>query len=318
MRLNQCLLLLSLTMAAVRAIRTQVVCSRTGAPWDSSAVVKAIVCDLDGTLLNSSKEVTERTFKAVEAARERGITFIPASGRSRPGIIAVLKDKFGEEITKSPMVTQNGLRVYGWDDEMLHESFITPEAAKMTVEYWREHVRDADITMLGSCGDGMVYEGADARARAYKNVERVEIKEMDDLVAAVEDGLKLNRLFFWGSSREAVQPFRPGLAELIGDAATLTSGLPNMIEVLPAGASKGHGLGHLLDNLSIDADQVMALGDEENDREMLASVGIGIAMGLDNKILKGHASHMTPSSDEDGVALAIEQIALEAVTLVMP
>jgi hypothetical protein len=91
-----------------------------------------------------------------------------------------------------------------------------------------------------------------------------------------------------------------------------------MLEVLPPNGSKGDALRVLLDELNIPAEQVMALGDGENDIEMLQLAGIGVAVGNASPLLKAVADQVVASNDDDGVAEAIERFVLHRTVEVPP
>ena len=92
--------------------------------------------------------------------------------------------------------------------------------------------------------------------------------------------------------------------------ATVTQAVPEYIEVLPLGASKGRGVQMLLDDLGILPEEMMAIGDGENDLEMLQMAGIGIAMGNGRTAVKAIADYIVSDNNHSGVAEAIEKFAL--------
>ena len=81
-------------------------------------------------------------------------------------------------------------------------------------------------------------------------------------------------------------------------------------QVLPLGASKGSGLAWLLNHMDISAENVLAMGDGENDLEMLQMVGVGVAMGNAGPKVKAIADAVVASNDNDGVAEAIRRFVL--------
>lgn len=93
--------------------------------------------------------------------------------------------------------------------------------------------------------------------------------------------------------------------------ASLTTAIPGMLELLPEGASKGAGVQWLLDRLGVDRERCMALGDGENDVEMLKICGLGVAVGNAGAAAKSVADVVVNSNDEDGVAQAIEKYVLQ-------
>ena len=90
----------------------------------------------------------------------------------------------------------------------------------------------------------------------------------------------------------------------------MTQALDWTLEVLPARTSKAEGLRRLLEHLQINPRRVMAVGDGENDIEMMRMVGLPVAMGNAMQPLKRHVAYVTASNAEDGVAKAIREHAL--------
>lgn len=88
--------------------------------------------------------------------------------------------------------------------------------------------------------------------------------------------------------------------------------------MLPLGASKGVGVQWLLQHLGVSPSEVMALGDGENDIEMLQLVGLGVAMGNAGPKVKSVAKVVVGKNDEDGVAQAIQQYVLSEATVAQP
>jgi Cof subfamily protein (haloacid dehalogenase superfamily) len=107
------------------------------------------------------------------------------------------------------------------------------------------------------------------------------------------------------STKERIDQIRPQLEQTIGQEATIVQALDYMVEILPPGASKGDGLRRVLAHLQIDPARVMALGDGENDVEMLQLAGLGVAMGNAMPAAQQAADVITATNDEDGVAQAL-------------
>ena len=92
---------------------------------------------------------------------------------------------------------------------------------------------------------------------------------------------------------------------------SLTSALPGMLEVLPVGASKGEAVARLLRDLGIRPEEVVALGDGENDVELLELAGVGVAMGNASPAAVRAAQHQVAANDADGWAEAVDRFVLE-------
>eukprot|EP00271_Cylindrocystis_brebissonii_P021249 TRINITY_DN7481_c0_g2_i1.p1 TRINITY_DN7481_c0_g2~~TRINITY_DN7481_c0_g2_i1.p1 ORF type:complete len:148 (-),score=25.52 TRINITY_DN7481_c0_g2_i1:421-864(-) len=105
---------------------------------------------------------------------------------------------------------------------------------------------------------------------------------------------------------------RPRLSALLGDTAELVTALNGMLEVLPAGASKAKGVAWVLDYLGgLPATELMAIGDGENDIEMLQMARVGVAMGNAGPVVKRAANQFTDSNDDEGFAKAVETFVME-------
>ncbi|CAM9243283.1 unnamed protein product [Choristocarpus tenellus] len=293
-------------------------CARTGERYKheflSGRRIRAVISDLDGTLLNSGKEVSKRTLEVIQKARTQGVMFIPASGRNWNGIFNVLGE-LGVELRQNgtPVVCMNGLAVYGPGEGdhggIIHERVLGADLASRVVDFWRSHplAAAAGVSLVGSCGREVVCEKLDERTERYPDLKEPLPVEVGPLDVAVQEGMKLNRLFFWGSSREEVDAFRSDLAAFLdGYPSELTRGIPEMLEVLPPGSSKGTGVEALLLHLGISPEEVVALGDEENDLDMLRMVGYGVCMGQASTLVREASRFVAPTNDMDGVAVAIE------------
>ncbi|MEM6285466.1 MAG: HAD-IIB family hydrolase, partial [Chloroflexota bacterium] len=102
-------------------------------------------------------------------------------------------------------------------------------------------------------------------------------------------------------------------AQINGKARLMNGGVGHQVEVLPPGASKGTALKSLLREMKIDPKNVMAIGDAENDVEMVRLAGVGVAVGNAQQMLKDAADVITVTNDEDGVAQIIEKYVTQTV-----
>lgn len=113
------------------------------------------------------------------------------------------------------------------------------------------------------------------------------------------------------SDEDSIPALRAALEEALrGQPARVVKALDWTLEILPARTSKAAGLRRLLDALDIAPRRVMAVGDGENDIEMMRMVGLPVAMGNATPLLKKHVAFVTASNSEDGVAKAILEHAL--------
>ncbi|MEM8858707.1 MAG: HAD-IIB family hydrolase, partial [Chloroflexota bacterium] len=106
-------------------------------------------------------------------------------------------------------------------------------------------------------------------------------------------------------AHDFLQDFKLKLIDEFGQAAHFVFSLETVLEVVPAGSSKGNGVSKALEVLGMTADEVMAFGDGDNDIEMLDMMGIGVAMGNGTSAAKAAADYVTLSNDDDGIVHAL-------------
>ena len=127
------------------------------------------------------------------------------------------------------------------------------------------------------------------------------------LKSLLKNGILVNKLILLGSQQKLLS-IRDSLESVVQSIATLTTAVPEMLEVLPFGASKGAGVLKFLQHLDLPTESCIAFGDGENDIEMLQYVKVGVAMQNAKPLLKSVANGITLSNDEDGVAHGIKLI----------
>ncbi|KAJ7520298.1 hypothetical protein O6H91_20G077400 [Diphasiastrum complanatum] len=265
---------------------------------------------MDGTLLNSSSKVTQRTAKAVRAAIQHGVQVVIATGKTRPAAIRALRavgleGEGGAISTTSPGVFLQGLLVYGTGGSLLHKHTLNLDLCEEGFLFSMEH----NIPLVGFCGDTCV---TPFEHRLVDAIHNVYYEPKAEAISFLEDFRResIQKLLFYSTSETIANFVRPHWLSVTQGRATVTQALPEMLEILPRGASKGAGVKMLLDELRISPNEVMAIGDGENDIEMLKLVGLGVVMGNGAAQTIAVADAKVGSNDEDGVAEAIERYIL--------
>lgn len=271
--------------------------------------IKMIGLDLDGTLLNSKKELTSYTKSVLEEALAKGITVLVATGRPISGI--------PEEILKIPgmkyAVTANGARVLEIESgNVVAENMIPVETAKEALnllskfdtihEFFRNGVGYTSKSIVRA------YEYFDnpSMAEYFINTRKVVKNVLQALLESEEPVDKVQWIF--NDPAEKKEAFLC-LKQIEG--ITITEALGNNLEINKEGVDKGNALVALGKLLGIKREEIMACGDGMNDYEMLKTVGFAVAMENGHGALKEIADYVTVSNDEDGVAKAILKFALE-------
>lgn len=274
--------------------------------------IRLITCDCDGTLLNASCSTSDVNIATVRAAIAAGVRFVAATGKSRYGALKSM-GALGDDLRAAypdgvPGVFLQGLNVFGDDGSMLYEHTVTPDLARAIVA----EARLVGSSLIAYSGDRILCEKADALTDLLPTYAE-PVPEVIGTWESVLDSVPLNKFIYLGPA-DKITALRPAVEAAVGTHATLTQALPDMLEVLPPGASKGDGVRRLLEGAfgGVDPAAVLALGDAENDLTMFELVGTSVAMANALPALKELATAVTVGTNvEDGVAEAIRALVLD-------
>lgn len=266
--------------------------------------IKLIVLDIDGTLLNSQLELSERNEQTLKAAMAEDVQVVLATGKTRNAGVKLI-DTLG---LTTPGIYLQGLTIYEPDGSIAYQQTLDAAIARQVLTFGT----DRGFNFIAYSGTRMmIAEDAPEIVSGLERYHEPRAEVVGPLVNLLNH-MSLNKLMAIGEPR-AITALRWQLqAQLDGAARIMQAGLPNMLEILPLGASKGAALRHLLKNmLHVDPANVMAMGDAENDMEMLQVAGLGVAIGNADAPLKKIARYVVGTNDEDGVAEAVERFVLK-------
>ena len=287
-------------------------------------MIRLVALDLDGTLLDSRGHLSARNRAAITAARERGVGVALVTGRrfrdARP-----LALELGLDV---PVIAHNGaLTKHAHSLETVAAVLMPVGAARAVVRVGRAHGADALVSDDHVGAGLLVYDhvspGNTALARYIEWSRRVVGEEAAAAIRQVEsldaylDHDPLHVAFSGGcAAMERLSEVFKG--ELGGSVRLLLTLYPKMdfalLDVLHPEASKGAGLAAVAAEQGLTREEVLAVGDNFNDLEMLEWAGTGVLMGNADPAL--HATgrfHATATNDDGGVADAIEKFVLEEV-----
>lgn len=264
---------------------------------------KAVVSDLDGTLLNGSHEIDEFTKETVSAVIDKGIKFYIATGRSYSGAKAIM-DKLGLKI---PLITSNGARIM---DEEGKEIYINNLEKK-----YSDSILDIDYKKKGESIVLNVYSGNDwyvteDRREFYMkiNPKRTffpEVTTLEDLKTK-----EFTKIFFLGEHDELLE-LEKEIEEVTKGEVNIAFVLEHCLEIFSKESDKANAAKFLLKRDGIDIKDAVSFGDGENDYEMLTMAGKGFIMG--NALYK--LKNMMPedfeiigTNNEDGEAKKLVEI----------
>jgi len=266
--------------------------------------IKLIAIDVDGTLLNNKLEMSPRVEAALLAAIEQGVHVVLATGKTRNAVQAYIKKL---DLNEAGIFVQ-GLMVYDAEGKTLHSQTLEPRIARQVITM----AEDRGFQMLA-------YSGSRILVKAHNRFLEESVTKYQEMppeaVGALQNILydtPVNKLIAVGDPH-AIKGLRWQLKALVGGAAKLTqAAVPEHLEILPPSGSKGAALKVVCKHYKISPDIVLAIGDAENDIEMIQFAGLGVAMGNGAQIVKDAAKVTVASNDEDGLAEAIEKYVLKA------
>ena len=255
--------------------------------------------DVDGTLLNSQGQLTERTVTAISSARDKGATVILATGRSWSELQYVIDAIPDIEYA----ICTNGLEAYNRLGEVLYTEQIQPDLARELVATIRSSIHGVAIGAgIGSelFAEPKVIEGM------VPGIEITSDRLVDDIAQVLTQDVR-DLLIYHPSYVNKLDDLLTKVKDVIVDDRVdiVYSGLP-MIEIVPAGSGKGTCLAWLTQQLELKQENVFAFGDGMNDLSMLKWAGTGVAMGQSQQRVKASADLIIGSVDEEGIAEWIE------------
>lgn len=263
---------------------------------------KLVAFDMDGTLLNGEHALSPRTIRAVQAASERGLHVLLATGRmasavrshlellQTPGLVvshngAVVKDLYTQEIWHSESIAQEVV------DHVLHMI----ENIAVTAVHFNY---DEEILLM--------------HANNHSNDFARDLGVALTYVASLHERTDCPTSILFMDRKEVCEKLLVGLQAVCPDAFDYVLIPWNeerwQFQLLPARTSKGAGVLRVADKLGIRPEEIISFGDSYNDMELIAQTGMGIAMGNAVPELKQAARLVTLSHVDDGVAAALEAL----------
>jgi hypothetical protein len=274
---------------------------------------RLLALDIDGTLLDSDKDVSARTRAAIAAAREQGVQLVLVTGRRYPAARRVAEALGGAV----PLVLHNGALIVE-AGSVLRCHPLSRAAAANAVRLGRRHGADA-VVHAGQRGEGrLLFERVspgNPLLADYLDRSGADVLRVADLLTELQSNEDPMQVMFAGAA-EAMEALLAPLGHALGDEARLErTTYPRygvaIIDVLHPEVGKAGALAFLQERWGFAAGETLAIGDNWNDREMLERAGLGLVMGNADPALRALGLPVLPSNDEDGVAVALETYVLK-------
>jgi len=262
-------------------------------------MIKAVFIDIDETLTNSQREVTEKTKLEIKKCVENGVKIILTSGRSRREAM-----DFQEQIGTSPyIVSSNGASAYDAENGVeIYNERIDPQMVLQLIKYSRENgyrikLNYKDLLVMNEAA----YPDEKDKEVSYEELERVAVEEQ--VVQCVITSTDFEKMRFF---RDYIKN------ECVGTAVANESKRfknPDLkpsrnyyCDVASVKVSKGNAVKAVCEYFEIKPEEIVTIGDGENDLSMFELTPNSVAMGNSLPEIKEKANYVTDSNDEDGVA----------------
>lgn len=264
-------------------------------------MIKAIVCDLDGTLLSADHRISDFTKEVVGEIKSRGIEILIATGRHHLDAISFQR-VLGLDTC---LVSSNGAKVHDENNCEIVSDNISPTIAEPILKLEvdpsiRSNIYNNDIWYANKTIESLksfyIESGFFPIVQPMKELVGKEVTKFF-FISETEDTFRLNNL-------------EKELARQFGHLIDLTFSLPTCLEILKKGVSKGAAVEKVLKNKGIRMDETIAFGDGLNDLEMLSMVKTGYIMGNGSPRLK-HSLPNNPiigNNNEDGLAKKLQEL----------
>ncbi len=270
--------------------------------------IKLVVCDLDDTLLNDQKKITEHTQQILKKVKEMGIAVCFASGRD-----AQMMSVYDKQIGGCDYVlSDNGAMVQDRAKNILHSSFLAEEDAAKILTYLNEH----QMTFMMYSAEEMYF--SEASENLKKRIENYEVLSQE-----IGYPVKLNVKEFYRDSpvmgygtaakivayekEECVLRGFMQFLDTLPDVHCESTGY-GLMGTFQKNVSKKTALKKIMQNMGIDSSNVCVFGDYDNDLSMFECAKYTVCMANGVQSLKDAASFITASNNEDGVAIYLENV----------
>ena len=271
--------------------------------------IKLVAFDLDGTLLNSKKELTPATLEALEKAASMGIEIVPATGRFWGAIPEFLRNIKSIHYA----ITINGAEVFDVLNSKSLTKFEIPPQRALNMMF---AFNDIPNIIYDCIIDGKGY----MKREFFEKIPDFMVGEWQSrLVADFRTPLESENYYEFVKNSKGIQKVQiftldKDLRENLLKALPIvfrknifTSSIQNNIEINDINANKGSGLKFLAEYLNIPIENTLAFGDGLNDISMIKNAGVGVAMGNSCKEILDAADFVTTDCDNDGVAEGIKK-----------
>ena len=259
-------------------------------------MIKLFVTDIDGTLLVPGQKIPQKNIEAVHKMVAAGVKVVIATGRMHSAALLVAA-QLGVPV---PIISYNGAVIKSSSGEMIHAQYMDEEKILALINFFEER----DWYLQSYSDDTLYVPERGEGAKFYEmmlNVTAVEVG-WDGLHGIIKDVPKLLSV---SATPEETDEKLAAVEKNFGGQIEITRSAPRFCEFMPLGVSKASAIKILADKFGIANEEILAIGDSDNDLQMITSVGCGVAMGNAVPAVKAACSRITDTCENCGFAKAV-------------
>lgn len=268
---------------------------------------KLVAIDLDGTLVTDNKELTSKTVETIKKASEKGVKIMISSGRAFYRLEKFIDELGLRKENQCTSCFNGGMIVENITKKMLYSKSLEAEEVKELIQLGK--TLELPI-MIYTKDVHCVEKIPDVVQKNIKNLKGMNLKKVCfDEMNFNEEANYIYKVCFIDKPEKIIEK-RKEIPKEFFKKYEITSSVPEYLEIVKKGITKSEAIKFIMKLYDIKQEEVMAIGDGENDIEMLSFAGLGIAMENAKDDVKKFADDVTTSNNDDGVANAIEKYIL--------
>lgn len=270
---------------------------------------KMICIDMDGTLLNDDKNISSRNHEALKMAQEKGVKVVVSTGR-----LFTSANNYADAIgIKVPVISSNGAYIREKDrDEVIYENKLDLDKCKKIIDIAYKYDTTVYVNTITSViatdinGSTEFYRKINSTLPPDRRIEIIIAKNWEEAFSKYKDSII--KCLVSTEEYEKLDKIREEILSAVD--VEIASSAINNIEIMNKGVSKGRAVEILGLFYNINKEEIICIGDSENDISMLKFAGLGVAMGNADDKVKSIANYVTDTNNNDGVAKVIEKFIL--------
>ncbi|MBI9011733.1 MAG: HAD family phosphatase [Clostridiales bacterium] len=259
---------------------------------------KLLALDIDGTLLDSEGHVSESTLEAIKRVQNKGVLVTISTGRPIQGVYKYIKMLD----LKAPIITYNGAMIIDSEkDKVIYEQKLDRKDAKQIIDLGRVY----DTTMVIWSNNKLYVNRLDDHVIAYQTLSGEAPIVINNYEEVYNQGITK---IIWINEPDKLIQYQDEIKSVANESVTYCTSKPHYLEFFDHKVSKAKALAFIGRHCNIKKEEMMAIGDGNNDIEMIEYVGMGVAMGNATPLVKSVANYITSSNNNDGIFKALEKL----------